>query len=96
MKIQIAKIIFHTALSVMKKVLDLIAFKYQKNSDDYKFFKKQIMDYFYGGLKELFVRLEDDKILDRCHCKANLRNGYKPCEKCGGSGYKNKEIEKVN
>lgn len=93
MKIQIAKIIFSTALAIMKKVLDLVAFKVGKNSEDYKFYKKEIMDYFYNGLKELFKDLCEKKLIERCQCKANLRNGYKPCEKCGGSGFKNVETE---
>lgn len=90
MNLQIAKIIFHTCLAIMKKILDLIAFKYDKKSDDYKYFKKQIMDYFYNGLKDLFKVLSEQKMIEKCHCKANLRQGYKPCEKCGGSGYKNR------
>jgi len=94
MKLQIAKIIFHSALAIMKKILNLVAFKVGRNSEDYKFYKKEIMDYFYNGLKDLFKDLCEKKLIERCHCKANLRNGYKPCEKCGGSGFKNTEIEK--
>ncbi len=93
MSIQIAKTIFHVSLSVMKKILDLIAFKYDKKSDDYKYFKKQIMDAFYKGLRDIFQTLLNEKILTNCHCKADLRQGYKPCD-CGGSGYKNKELKK--
>jgi hypothetical protein len=51
---QLAKTIFLTFLSIMKKILDLIAFKCDKNSDDYKFYRKQIMDYIYNGLRDLF------------------------------------------
>jgi hypothetical protein len=75
----------------MKNVLDLIAFKYDKKSDDYKFFKKQIMSYFYDNLRKLFKQLIDLKMIEKCSCNANLRNGYSECPHCGGSGYKNKE-----
>ena len=92
MKIQIAKIIFLTSLNTMKRILDLIAFRNDRDSDDYKFMKKEIMDYFYNGLKKIFKQMFDAKIIEKCPCKSNLRNGYKDCL-CGGSGFKNKEIE---
>lgn len=91
MKIQIAKIIFLFSLSIMKKILDLGEFKLGKKSDDYKYFKRQIMDFFYKGLNKLYKSLADEKIIERCDCKANLRKGYSDCEKCSGSGYKNKK-----
>lgn len=91
MKIQIAKLIFLSNLAIMKKILDLGKFKLGKDADDYKYFKKQTMDYFYKGLKELFKELDSYKIITRCECKANLRKGYSKCPLCGGSGYKNKD-----
>lgn len=93
MRIKIAKIIFLTSLNTMKRILDLIAFRNDKKSDDYKFMKKQIMDYFYNGLKKIFKQLYDKQIIQKCSCNANLRNGYKDCALCGGSGFKNKETE---
>lgn len=89
MNIQLAKALFHMNLSVMKKILDLGEFKLGKKSDDYKYFKKQTMDYFYKSMKKLFKQLVDEKILTNCSCKAKLRQGYSPCEKCGGSGFCN-------
>jgi len=91
MNIQIAKNRFLSTLSIMKKILDLGEFKLGKKSDDYKYFKKQVMDYFYKALKKEFKLLVDEKIIEKCDCKANLRQGYSSCDLCGGSGYKNKK-----
>lgn len=90
MKIQIAKTIFLLNLSTMKQILDILAFKFGKKSEDYRFLKKEIMDLFYKKLKKLFKDLVELKILVRCPCRANLRKGYSDCEFCGGSGYRNR------
>lgn len=91
MKLQIAKIIFLTALSIMKKILDLAEFKLGKQSDEYKYYKSQVMLAFYSGLQDLFKTLKDNKIVENCPCKADLKQGYASCSNCGGSGYKNTE-----
>ena len=88
MKTQIAKSIFLANLAIMKKVLDLIAFKVDKNSEDYKYYKKEIMDSFYTKLKKLFSTLETEKVIKKCSCGTNLRKGYRSCD-CGGSGWIN-------
>jgi len=90
MKIQLAKIIFLSSLSMMKKILDLIAFKVDIKSADYKYYKKEIMNYVYTGLKKLFDQLSDEKIIIKCECKSKIRQGYKPCSLCNGAGFKNK------
>lgn len=91
MKIEIAKEIFHKNLSIMKKILDLGEFKLGgRKSDDFKYYKKQVMDYFYKSMMTLFKYMEDEKILVKCDCKSKLRQGYSDCEYCGGCGYKNK------
>lgn len=90
MKIQIARVIYLGQLSIMKKLLDLMEFKMDKRTNDYKYTKSQIMDYFYEGLKKLFSKLEEEKIIEKCSCGTNLRKGYRKC-KCGGSGWINKE-----
>ena len=90
MKFQIAQAIFHKNLSVMKKILDLGSYKLGKNSDDFKYYKKQIMDYTYKELNNLFKQLADEKILTKCPKKCSLRKGYSNCE-CGGSGYVNEK-----
>lgn len=81
------KNIFLTILSIMKKILDLGEFKLDEKS--YKYFKKEVMDIVYNALKKLFKTLESEKIIERCECKAKLRQGYTDCPKCGGSGYVN-------
>lgn len=85
---QLAKAIYLKELSVMKKVLDLIAFKFDNRTNEYKYMKKQIMDYTYEGLKKLFSQLESEKVIKKCSCGTNVRKGYKNCL-CGGSGYIN-------
>lgn len=91
-KIQIAKIIFLNNLEIMKKILDLIAFKVDKKSDDYKYYKREIMNNFYQKLGKLFKQLSDNKIIEKCPCGHSLRKGYSDCSFCGGSGYKDKKI----
>ena len=90
MKIQIARTIFLSNLTIMKKILDLVAFKVDKKSEDYKYYKKEIMSYTYIGLKKLFKQLEEAKIIEPCPCNAKLHQGFKDCEDCGGSGFRNK------
>lgn len=90
MNIQIARLIFLMSLDIMKKILDLVAFKVGKKSEEYKYMKRQIMDAFYRKLRKLFKQLSDEKIIERCSCKAKLRQGYKNCKDCSGCGYRNK------
>ena len=75
----------------MKQILDLIAFKVDKKSEDYMYYRKEIMDYFYKGLQKLFKTMEKNHLIEICECKANLRQGFKKCPKCSGAGFKNKE-----
>ena len=91
MKIQFAKKIFLMNLSVMKQILDLGEFKLGKKSEDFKYFKKQVMNSFYKSMNKIFKELVNEKILMRCGCKAKIRQGYSDCPKCGGSGYCNIE-----
>lgn len=92
MKIQIARSIYLEQLTVMKKLLDLMAFKMDKRTKDFEYTKSQIMDYTYEGLNKLFKKLEEEKIIEKCSCGTNLRKGYRKCN-CGGSGWINKEIK---
>ena len=87
---QIAKNVFLMTLTIMKSTLSLLEFKLGKQTEDYKYAKKQIMDFTYNGLKKLFKQLQETKIIDKCSCGANLRTGYKSCDLCGGSGFCNK------
>ena len=88
--IQLARAIYLEQLAIMKKLLDLMAFKMDKRTNDYKYTKSQIMDATYNGLKKLFDKLEQEKILKKCSCGTNVRRGFKKCE-CGGSGWINYE-----
>ena len=91
MKIQIARTIFLVCLDIMKKILDLGQFKLGKKSEDFIYYKKEVMNYFYDSLKKLFKILEQNKVIEKCSCGANIRKGYSECEKCGGAGYINKK-----
>ena len=90
-KIQLAKQIFLSNMQTMKSTLDLIAFKVDKKSEIYTYYKKEIMSYTYRNLLKLFKQLEENKIIEKCLCGANLRKGYKACPSCGGSGFCNKK-----
>jgi hypothetical protein len=84
---EVIKEIFWLCLSIMKNILSLAEFKLGKDTADYKYFKKEVMDYFYNGLTKFYENLEKKNILKKCNCKATLRQGYNPCNECGGSGY---------
>jgi hypothetical protein len=86
--IQIAKAIYLGQLAVMKKLLDLMEFKMDKRTNDYKYTKSQIMDYTYEGLYKLFKKLEEEKLIEKCSCGTNVRKGFRKCD-CGGSGFTN-------
>ena len=90
-KLQIAREIFLSEMDSMKKILDLIAFKVNKKSEDYMYYKKEVMSYTYSNLKKLFKLMEKENLIEICECKANLRQGFKKCPKCSGAGFKNKE-----
>jgi len=87
-KIQIARSIYLETLASMKKILDLASFKFDKRTSEYVYFKSQVMDACYNGLKKLFRKLEQEKIIKKCDCGTNIRKGYRSCI-CGGSGYCN-------
>lgn len=85
--------VFLSNLTQMKEVLSIGEFKFGKDSDEYRYFKKQVMDAFYNNLKELFRTLEVENIIEKCDCKGNLRHGYTKCPKCHGAGYLNKNVK---
>jgi len=92
MKIQLARSIYLEQLAIMKKLLDLMAFKMDRRTKDYEYTKSQIMNYTYEGLNKLFKKLEEEKTIEKCSCGTNVRKGFRKCL-CGGSGYINKEIK---
>ena len=88
MKTQIAREIYLKTIYVMKKTLDLIEFKFDKRTKEFKYFKSQLMDNTYEGLQKLFKTLSDAKFIQKCSCGTNIRKGFRNCD-CGGSGYIN-------
>ena len=88
MNTDIVKEIFWLCLGIMKSILSLAEFKLGKNTDDYRYFKKEVMDYFYNNLHKFYENLLKKDILKRCNCGAKIRHGYSSCKDCGGSGYK--------
>ncbi len=89
-KLQISREIFLNSLDTMKKILDLIAFKTDEKSKEYKYYKKEIMNHTYKNLKKIFKTLSENKFIKKCTNKCNLRKGYSKCS-CGGSGFINYE-----
>jgi len=85
----IAETIFLAHLEIMKSVLDLGKYGLKGDDDTYKYFKKQVMDTFYNGLRKNFSELERAGVLKRCKCESNLRHGYTDCVNCHGAGYEN-------
>jgi NADH pyrophosphatase NudC (nudix superfamily) len=79
--------IFLLNLDIMKKCLDLVEFKLGKDSKDFKFCKKEIMNFTFSTLRKFYDDLVKKEIITKCGCKANLRQGYSNCKFCGGCGY---------
>lgn len=88
MNCEIIKQIFWMCLGIMKNILSLAEFKMGKKTDEYKYFKREVMSHTFNGLKEFYLNLEKKGIVKKCNCTATIRRGYSPCPKCGGSGYK--------
>lgn len=86
----VMKEIFWLCLGIMKNILSLAEFKLGKNTTDYKYFKKEVMDHFYNGLTRFYEKLESKDILKKCDCGSKLRQGYNSCNNCGGSGFTTK------
>ena len=90
MKYQLSASIYLKAMNTMKKILDLLGFKLDKRTTDFKYAKEGIMNYTYNNLRDLFKELETEGIIEKCSCGTNIRKGYQNCI-CKGSGYRNKE-----
>jgi hypothetical protein len=89
MMTQIARSIYLAHLNILKKILDLLQLKFGKESDDFKYLKSQIFNYFYSDMDKLFKQMANDNIIKRCPKKCSIRQGYTDCEHCSGSGYTN-------
>jgi len=90
---QLARSIFLEGLDTMKKILDLGEYQMKRESKAFKFYKKEVMKYTYTNLKKLFEKMKSEKVLQKCKCNADLKNGYTDCKKCNGAGYVNLEPE---
>lgn len=82
----VIKEIFWLCLSIMKSILSLAEFKLGKNSDDYLYFKKEVMNYTFNGLNKFYQKLVKEGHLEKCKNNCSLRKGYSKCI-CGGCGY---------
>ena len=85
---QLARIIYHRTLSIMKFTLDLEEQKYLekgRQDDRYRFFKKQLMSHTYDTLRSLFQELADFEIIEETNHEEDVKDGYKP-GLSGGSG----------
>jgi hypothetical protein len=89
---QIAKAIYLRNMSGMKEILNMGEFRIgNRESKEYKFFKKVVMDEYYNAMTDLFAKLEAKGVLMKCPCGTSIRQGYKPCQKCNGAGHCNSE-----
>ena len=95
---QLAKAIYHRAMSIMKFTLNLEEYSYrEKGRDDprYKTFKQQLMANTYDNLRSLFEDLEDMGFVVPVDIDEDVKGGYKPSAS-GGSGYVNtKELDSI-
>lgn len=88
---QVAKLIYHRCMSIMKFTLDLEEYSYKdngRNDPRYKFFKKQLMQNTYDTLRELFCDLEELGLVIPTDYDEDVKDGYKETLS-GGSGYLN-------
>ena len=87
----VAKSIFEMNLDIMKRILSLGEFKFNKDTDQFKFFKQETMNAVYEGTKKFYLKGVKEGTFEPCDCGASLRHGWDKCESCGGSGFKDKE-----
>ena len=77
---------FVTVVGIMKDVLDIGEFVFDDKK--FKYFKKEVMNVVYRHLETFYRDLEQQGVVERCECSANLRRGWTDCETCHGCGYK--------
>lgn len=88
---QIAGLIYHRCMSIMKYTLELEEFSYRetgRNDPRYKTFKKHLMSNTYSNLRCLFNDLEEMGIIIPTEYAEDVKDGYKETPS-GGSGYIN-------
>ena len=87
---QLAKAIYLRNMTGMKEILNMGEFRIgNRDSKEYKFFKKVVMDEYYNAMTDLFAKLEEKGVLMKCPCGTSIRQGYKPCQRCSGAGHCN-------
>lgn len=87
--------IFIQSLRALKNLLSNTEDRYDGKTDSkgYIHHKGILMDEFYNMLERIFNNLKELSLIEECGCGANIskvRTGYKPCQRCYGSGYCNK------
>lgn len=88
---QLAKLIYHRIMSIMKFTLNLEEYSYRehgRNDPRYKTFKQQLMAATYDNLRGLFSEIEDVGIIEPTEEEEDVKGGYKATPS-GGSGYVN-------
>jgi len=88
---QIARLIYHRCMAIMKFTLDLEEYSYKdkgRNDSRYKFFKKQLMQNTYDNIRGLLAELEDMGVVNPTDYPEDVKDGYKDTSS-GGSGYLN-------
>jgi hypothetical protein len=79
-------------LGAMKSQLSLGEFRFGgKESESFRYFKQQTMNTFYEGAKKFYKDGIEKGVFEPCPCGANIRHGYKTCQWCHGSGYRDVE-----
>jgi len=91
---QIAKMMYLAQMSAMKEILKLGEFKIgSRESEEYKYFKKVVMDEFYNSMTEAFSTLQKEGLLEKCPCGTSIRLGFKKdCNDCNGASYRNADF----
>lgn len=90
-EIQVARMIYHRAMSTLKFTLEMEEQQYkEKGRQDprYKFFKKMLMSTTYENLRSLFEDLRQVGIVEPTSYAEDVKDGYKDTDS-GGSGYLN-------
>lgn len=88
---QLAKLIYHRVMSVMKFTLSLEEYSYReqgRNDPRYKTFKQQLMSNTYENLRELFGNLAELGLMEKTIDDEDVKGGFRPSIS-GGSGYVN-------
>lgn len=88
---QLAKMVCHRVMSVMKFILSLEEFSYReqgRNDPRYKTFKQQVMANTYENLRDLFADMSNLGLIQKTEYDEDVKGGYRDTLS-GGSGYIN-------